>query len=256
MSDGYQFYYGPFTHPTAEVRVAGINVVNSMSPTHRVFTRQETWNLEGKIIEQGPTAQTQLMADLAARYETYGVTNFDTNGYSAGFLLNGNPTPWSLDSSGAIGGVAITQPISFKTLAGADGITYVHYNFALMRESFLANASDYLEYQETTEFSDNGGGPLLVWRQPVSGFAIAQARTTNSVYNCIQQGHAKMRGGFPHPEAMLFPGLTSGEEGCSQVSYGPVDMYRGTAIGYTTKWRYSYRSTSSFFWAPYPHVRG
>jgi hypothetical protein len=254
-TQGYQFFYGPYTHPNAEVAFEGISRRIEWSPTQRANTLTEAWNMKGKFVYQGATAQSQILAALATTRTAYSRTDFAATGYSAGMLLNGAQTPFLLNAVGAIGGVVVTNPVSHGKIEGSEGCTYLHYKFGLRRESFLSTLNDLLDYKEQLSFSDCNGAPLQIWRMPLVGAPVVQSISTSSWFDCTQQGQLLSRNPNPQPEQPLFPNSIVGEPGSIQVSYFNPKMVRGTPVAYGVQWSYKFRQSVPFGGAR-PHARG
>lgn len=240
------FSYGGYQHPAAEINFAGgisRNIVYSKTQRRNIF--QEIWNLKGRIVKQGPTAQADILTALDATRTVYSVNN-----QSAGFA----GTPFWMDTSKAIGGVIVRNHLSHGSIKEAEGTTFLEYTVSLQMDSFLSNLQDLLEYQESVTFTDCGGNPRQIWREPAVGLPIVQFVSTNTYFEAIQNGSATSRDPGIQAEEMLWPESLLGEPSARRVTPVSAIMERGVPTAYSISWSYRFRQIVPFNGGP--HNRG
>ena len=233
-----QFIYGSYQHDVNSV--AFTRVVRSLKrgPNQRANLLTTEWGLKGKIIR---SSQSAIFAQLAALRAAYSV-----DGFSAGMYdNNGNQTPFFLDNNLAQGGVRVSQPISHGPIQGAEGTTYLDYEFGLAAD-YLSGPGGPLEFQETLSFNDINGGPIQVERIPAQGPPILQNVTEQSWFYATQQGPLKQQGNIVQagPQPMLFPNLLRQVPGSKVITYGPTEMIKGVPVAASVSWKYDYISAT------------
>ena len=233
-----QFQYGSYAHDINSV--AFTRVVRSLKrgPNQRANLLTTEWGLKGKIIRSTQAAIFSVLAGMKTAYSV--------DGFSAGMYdNNGNQTTFFLDNNLAQGGVRVSQPISHGPIQGAEGTTYLYYEFGLAAD-YLSGPGGPLEFQETLTFNDINGGPIQVERIPAQGSPILQNVTEQSWFFCSQQGRLKQQGNVTQisPQPMLFPGLLRQIPGSKVITYGPVEMIKGVPVASSVTWKYDYISAS------------
>ena len=215
------------------------------SKTQRRNIFQEVWNLKGRIVKQGPTAQADILTALNTTRTVYSV-----NGQSAGFA----GTPFWMDTSKAIGGVIVRNHLSHGSIKEAEGTTFLEYTVSLQMDSFLSSIQDLLEYTESVTFTDCGGNPRQIWREPAVGLPIVQYVSTNTYFEAVQSGSATSRDPNIQAESMLWPQSLLGEPSARRVTNVSPVMVRGVPVSYSISWQYHFRQIVPFTGGP--HARG
>jgi len=176
---------------------------------------------------------------------------YSVGGQSLGFFDNvGNTTVWILDSSSALGGVMVTNPVSYGEVKGAEGSTYLWATFGLTAEYLVSNPNTYMEFRESISYADNGGQPLTVEKLPVNAAPLIQAVTQSSFYYATQSGELWAASPNPQPMAPLFPQFLRGQPNSRKVTPVNPKTIRGIPYRWGTSWSYDYISTSPFTGLP------
>jgi hypothetical protein len=241
-----QFIYGGYAHDVNSVHFT--RVVRSLprGANQRANLLTTEWGLRGKIIR---STQAEIFAQLALLKLAYSV-----DGFSAGMYdNNGQKTTFFLDNSIAVGGVRVSRPISHGEIKGAEGTTYLYYEFGLSAD-YLSGPGGYLEFEESLSFDDIDGGPIQVERLPAQGPPLLQNVTEKSWYYCTQQGRLKQQGNVTQvgPQPMLFPNLLRRTPGSKVITYGPTEMIKGVPVAASVSWKYDYISISPI--GGYPNI--
>lgn len=241
-----QFFYGNYLHADRSVKFKNITKHYTLGQNQRTHILRVDWALEGKLVTTNPgNPQVDLMNQLGVLINAYSV-----NGLSAGFPS----TPWILDSSQAIGGVLVTQPISHGEIKGAEGVTYLYYTFGLQADFPYASPGQTLAFSESLGFRNINGSPLTVKRIPAFGPPIIQQITSQSWYYVTQQGSITTAFANPQPiqETFDLAFIDTSREDASTVVYNAPVMQRGIAVSYTTSWKYEYVSATPLI--GYPNI--
>lgn len=181
-----KFQYGSFQHDQNEVSFSRISRTLARQPNGRANLLHVEWGMKGKIIRSSQTAILSALNDRMLAYAS--------DGYSAAMLdNNGNLTTWFLDTSQAVGGVRVSQSVSHQVLQGAEGVTFLHYEFGLAAD-FLSLPGGFLSFSESLSFNDIDGGPIQVERIPAQGPPILQTVSERSWYFVTQQGQSTIQG--------------------------------------------------------------
>ena len=233
-----QFQYGGYAHDINSVYFTRVNRSLKRGPNQRANLLTTEWGLKGKIIR---SSQSAILAQLATLKSAYSVDGFSAGMYDS----NGNQTTFYLDNNLAQGGVRVSQPISHGEIKGAEGTTYLYYEFGLAAD-YLSRPGGYLEFEETLSFNDINGGPIQVERIPAQGPPILQNVTETSWYYATQQGKLKQQGNVTlvRPQPMLYPGLLRQTPGSQVITYGPTEMIRGVPVAASVSWKYDYISVT------------
>lgn len=241
-----QFRYGNYLHDLKSVAFNRVSRTLQRGENGRANLLRTEWSLRGKIIR---STEAEILAQLVLLKAAYA---FD--GYTATMLdNNGNPTTFTLDNNLAVGGVRVSQPISHGDISGAQGATFLKYEFGLVAD-YLATPGGYLSFSEMVMFDDIGGGPIQVERIPAQGPPMLQNVTEQSWYYASQMGSLTQQAANVAPMAPLFPGNLRQIPGSRQVRYRPVKTLKGVPIEYGCDWRYDFISTSPLVGRP--NVRG
>ena len=241
-----QFRYGNYLHDLKSVAFNRVSRSLQRGENGRANLLRTEWSLRGKIIR---STEAEILAELVRMKAAY---SFD--GYTATMLGNdGLPTTFTLDNNLAVGGVRVSQPISHGDISGAEGATYLKYEFGVMAD-YLATPGGYLSFQEMVIFDDIDGGPIQVERIPAQGPPILQNVTERSWYYATQMGSLTQQAANVGPPPMLFPGNLRKVPGSKQIRYRPVKTIKGVPIEYGCDWRYDYISESPL--TGRPTIRG
>lgn len=195
-----QLRYGSYAHDANEVEVS-ISRRTEYGP-RGAFKVTETWTCTGRKIA---ATQSELTAKLQALENAYswaglGVVLLDNSGFATVHQINNSRT---------LGGVKITQPISYPDGKNAQYSTYRDYTFTLEADfplvGLLGNLS---EYQETVSFE--GGGPTRVVIELDSGMPIEQITRDQTAYRASQSGRLMSLVENPQPPRPLWPAKLQG----------------------------------------------
>ena len=187
-----QFFYGSYYHDLNSVAFTGVTNSFIRSQNGRPHLIRKSWSCKGKIVRW---SQAEIFNQLTQLQLAYSI-----NGQSAGLLDNsGQLTPFLLDSSTALGGVIVAEPISHDEISGAHGTTFLRYKFALQADYLWSGPTDVLSFAESVSFTNNDGGPIQVERIPATGRPILQNVTETSFYYATQSGSLSQSGPNPQP---------------------------------------------------------
>lgn len=238
-----QLLYGGYAHKANSVHVTGWNRQTILGGTGWPERLRVDVGFKAKVVGVNMLdcmSQVNLMQ-----------TAYSTGGQSLRFVDNNdNNTVWNLDSPSSIGGVMVTNPVSYGEVKGAEGTTYLYCHFALMAEYAVSNGLNYLEFKETLSFSNNGGNPLTVERLPVNAPPVIQNVTAASFFYATQSGELWSASAVPNPMAPLFPTLIRGTPNSIRTTPMNPKMTRGAAYKYGISWSYDFISTSPIIGLP------
>lgn len=230
MATDVYFYYGGYTHAANSVAVRSIQKSFVMSPFGKRHVIRHMWTIEGKLLGDRSSINSQLTTLLTA---------YSAQGQSFGFLNS----PLQVDSSTSIGGAMCTGPIQHEMIRGAEGTTYLRFYASLQADFPACLTGEVLDFHESLNFTNHGGGPIYVERTPAQGEPLFQQVTERSWYYVTQTGSITTAFYNPQPMLPIWPAYvrTIGAGGLN-VEYNSPKMQRGVAMSYTTRWRYDYAS--------------
>lgn len=151
--------YGSYSHASQQVSIASWNRRREYSENGYLELLRISANFRAKIIGVN-------MADVMQQAYVM-QTAYSINGQSLVMRDTvAGITVWTLDSPSSIGGVIVTNPVSYHNVEGAEGITYLNCTFGLEAVYLLANQQNVLSFHETVTYTDCGGLPLFAYRIP------------------------------------------------------------------------------------------
>lgn len=230
-----QAFYGGYRHAVDSVHPKGWNrtVVYGATGWPEKLRIDTTW--QAKVI--GANMQ-DCMGQVYQMQLAYSV-----GGQSFVFVdNNGTQTVWILDSSSSIGGVQVTQAVSYGECKGADGTTYLYATFGLSAEYAVGNGK-IIEFSETVSFDDNQGQPLTVERLPINSAPVIQAVTQGSFFYATQSGELWSSSENPQPMQPLF-GRFRGVPGSHKVVPKNPKTIRGVPYRWGVSWSYQFVDSS------------
>ncbi len=233
MSDGYTAWYGSFAHAPRSVGIVGWTRAYEDGGTQYHNVLKIEVELEFKITYANSGGN--IYGTVAAMQQAYSV---DQQSLSL-FDQYGNVV-WNLDSGSAIWGVIVTKPVSFATVKGAEGVTFLRGTVGL-KATYPANYRGLGQYQEFTEtVSFRGSGrPLKVERQPAVGPMIKQPVTTQSAYYATQSGTLWSLQANPQPMQPL-SNLWLGTVDDQTLEKPNPKAIRGVPYMWGISWKYEY----------------
>ena len=238
-----QFFYGSYYHDLNSVAFTGVTNSFIRSQSGRPHLIRKSWSCKGKIVRR---SQAEIFNQLLQLQLAYSI-----NGQSAGLLDNsGQFTPFMLDSSTALGGVIVAEPISHDEISGAHGTTFLRYKFALQADYLWSGPTDVLSFAESVSFTNNDGGPIQVERIPATGRPILQNVTETSFYYATQSGSLSQSGPNPQPMNPIWPDLQRRQNGSAQVTLTAPKTLRGIPIEYGIQWKYDFISVDPIMGEP------
>ena len=186
-------------------------------------------------------AMTEALAALELAYSV--------NGQDFGLYQDdGSPTEHVLRSAATVGGVKITQPVSYPVGRGAEYSTFRNYELAV--EGFVPSLfATILDWRETVQWS--GGGPQFVILQTLTGPPQKQLTSEQSVCRATQTGSAVGAFSYVAPSAPLWPdALVPEASSVSQVGPDREGPFGIPFFRYRTNWTYSFADPSPLVGAP------
>lgn len=237
-----QLVYGGYEHATNSVSVAGWNRQTVLGGTGWPERLRYDVSFRCKIVG---SSMANVMAQVATMQLAYSV-----GGQSLAFYDSfGNQTVWSLNSGTAIGGVIVTNPVSYGEVKGAEGTLYLYATVGLSAE-YLVATGQYMEFKETVGYTDNQGLPLTVERLPINAPPIIQATTAGSFFYATQSGELWSSSPNPQPMAPLAPSLFRGQPGSHKVTQMSPKTIRGVPYRWGVSWSYDYVDKNPIYILP------
>jgi hypothetical protein len=190
--------------------------------------------------------QPSLMAQAQTISNAYSVNGLDLNMFDN----SGNYTVWSLANGNTVGGILVTNPVSWSNVQGAQAATYLDGTVSLEGLVPLATNLRILSFQESITFDNVDGGPIQVERIPAVGWPIIQNVTERSFYYAFQEG--MLTSGAPDPQPMdpIWPALQRRQPGANKFTKMAPKTIRGVPHEYGVRWSYQFVSDSPIFGTP------
>jgi hypothetical protein len=240
-----QLIYGGYAHAVNSVYLTAWSRQTVLGQTGWPEVLRVNCSFRAKLID---TNMTSLMSQAANMQLAYSI-----GGQTLVFLdNNGLPTTWFLNSATAIGGVMVTNPVSYGEVKGAEGTLYMYCTFGLTADYLVNNGNNYVVFHETVSFSDNNGNPLTVERVPVYGPPVIQQVTQSSFYYATQQGELWQSQPGPQPMSPIWPSNLRGTPNSRRSALLPPKAIRGNAYRYGVNWCYEF--VSQYPLVGYPNV--
>jgi len=242
MSGMFVRYNGPrgsYTHKVGEVEyvVQQQTLYTERQSPHATLV---TIQLTGVLIGSSPAALDAKAVQLVAAYRDGG----DLYLYRSG----GVATSLSLRSANTTGGVRVTQPPSFPTMAGAAFATHLPFTIVIEGEVPLGNAGASLQsFSETVQFT--GGGPKYGFLEPLTGSPVRMRLRQSTVFRATQSGSAVGLYARPSPPAPLWPAWIKEAPQISGTSPRVVGV-RGALRDFGVSWSYSFESSGPLTGGP------
>src|SRR4051812_22068042 len=127
-----QLFYGSYSHASQQVSIANWNRRREYSENGYLELLRVSANFRAKIIGVN-------MADVMQQAQVMQLA-YSINGQS--LVMRDSAagiTVWTLDSPSALGGVIVTNPVSYGKVEGAEGVTYLYCTVGVEAVYLVAN---------------------------------------------------------------------------------------------------------------------
>jgi len=222
--------YGDYSHNTGECEITTTRS-SVYTPRQERWAVRERWNIKGLLLNpSGDLAAMKVLEQAlvsAYNYDGYDLTLYFDSGVASSK---------SMDSSSAVGGLRVVQPVSFPTNSGASAITHTEFTVAV-EGLFSTGEVDLVDFHETLSFS--GGGPVYGHLETLTGRPVKQLHRRFSTYRAQQHGIATGLTGYPSIPSAIWPNslMQTREE-----ERRDPQQINGSTLNYTLSWRYSFES--------------
>lgn len=229
-----QLVYGSYVHAANSVSITSFSRQTVLGDTGFPRFLRVNAAFKAKIIGVN---SGDVMQQAYTMQQAYSI-----GGQSLALVGDYGNTVWTMDSATAIGGVMVTNPVSYGDVRGAQGTTYLYANFALQADYPVYRGGDTMRFSESLSFSNLDGGPIQIVRVPAVGRPILQNVTETSVFYATQMGELWAAGQQPEPMAPIFDGFQLRQDGAQRVTYLSPRTIRGVAYEYGVQWQYNFVS--------------
>lgn len=150
----------------------------------------------------------------------------------------------SLPNATALGGVLVTEGPDYPKGDGAEFATGRAFRFVVSATYPLqAGQLILLTYEETVTF--RGGGPQVVFMEPVNGPSIPQLAKEATAFYATQAGTATGLLAYPTPPRPLWPGALLGGTEAPVVARTTPAVQTGLRQQFRVTWQYNFGSVVS-----------
>lgn len=172
---------------------------------------------------------------------------FSVDGGDLTLYIQGVPSAHSLRSAASIGGVKISQPISFPEGKGAEHVTYRTYTveFSALLSTGRGASGGVLQFDET--LSMEGGGPVFGHIETLIGKPVKQQFRRNAVFKATQEGRITGSFGYPSIPPPIFP---SALVRAPIIGKSAAKQVQGSRIEYPFSYRYEFEAATSLVGEP------
>lgn len=238
--------YGNYTHALNE---AGITTRCSveLDASGVPFKMTKFWDLQGMLQAADQASLIQAMRALETAYSVHG--------QAAQLLLDDGSTVYqALPSIGSIGGVIITEPVSYPRYDGAEGSTYVTYRVGLRAEYQIDPAGGLIALRWEEVLTITGGGPRFVIIEVRNGPPQKQMVSQATPYRATQTGQGT--GWLQYPP-FPSPIWAADEDVPNRQLTRMLPTTRGGSgssniVEYPIAWSFQYQSVSPLIGNPQP----
>jgi hypothetical protein len=235
--------YGGYAHAIGEAEIL-IKRSSIFNEGGQLYGLRENWTVRGFLQAPDPVTLTLAMEAMKVAYSFQGqdlALRFD----------DGSLTTHYIQTAATIGGVRVVDGPSFPQGHGAEYSTFRSYEITL--EAEVPNTQvNLMAYFESLTFE--GGGPLNVHLQTLTGLPQKQLTAEATPFRCIQDGEAIGHFSYPFLNPPIFAYALVNPRGRFEKKTpkrtGPPG--RPTFTEWPVHWHYEFESAYPFVGDPTP----
>jgi len=228
--------YGSYQHAANEVAIT-VNRTALRADNGVIRATRVSIGLRGRYQADTQAGITSGLSGLEAAYT-------DGRGDFGLYLDDGTLTQHYIRAADTAGGIRIMKAVSYPVGDSAEYVTY--RNFEVELEADVLTDVGILDWRETITVS--GGGPMVIWLEPLNGAPQAQLVKQQTTYKATQSGSATGHLGPVTPPDPLWPAFYQKNKSSASSTSGKRNGPRNAPFytDFVTTWNYAFESNIPF----------
>ncbi|MCP5117146.1 MAG: hypothetical protein GY953_40495, partial [bacterium] len=180
--------FGSYKHPLGELGMTSTRTT-LYDEADDPWAYEEAWTLNGAI--HNPSASTSNMKKLVQKLLAAYVPGEERGKDLVLYDPDGLESAHAIKYADTLGGIRITEPVSFPLTGGAEHVTRRRFRVSMTATVPIDRreiAKIYYAFHETLDFE--GGGPRFGHLEPVDTLPVKQRLKRFTIYKVRQQGRA------------------------------------------------------------------